>query len=176
MVNIGFDCLAAKIAEKFKRMPIISPSLAYAIGVMFALLKRLGAKMKHIKDNNEILEGEFTLTTIANGRYCGGGFMSNPTASLYDSMMDICIIKKISRPKFIALVNCYKKGKHTENRFAKKCVIYSKEKHYKMEFDNPVPICIDGEIKGAKTIDFSVVPRGFNFVVPKGSDIKYMTR
>ena len=42
-----------------------------------------------------------------------------------------------------------------------------------MEFDNPIPICIDGEIKGAKTIDFSVVKNAFNFVIPKGCDMLY---
>jgi diacylglycerol kinase family enzyme len=42
-----------------------------------------------------------------------------------------------------------------------------------MEFDTPIPICIDGEIKGAKNIDFEVVPKAFNFVIPKGSELKY---
>ena len=176
MVNIGFDCLAAKVADKYKKIPFISPSFSYAIGVMLTLTNKLGVKMKHIKDNGEQMEGEYTLTTIANGKYCGGGYMSNPTASLYDGMMDICVIKKVSRPTFISLVSCYKKGKHLEKKRAKKVIHYTQEKHYKMEFDNPIPICVDGEIKGAKSIDFSVVPCGFNFVVPKGSEIKYMKR
>jgi diacylglycerol kinase family enzyme len=42
-----------------------------------------------------------------------------------------------------------------------------------MEFDTPLPICIDGEIMGAKTIDFSVIRDAFNFVIPKGCDLKY---
>ena len=42
-----------------------------------------------------------------------------------------------------------------------------------MEFEAPLPICIDGEIKGAKKIDFSVVKNGFNFVIPKGSYLLY---
>jgi diacylglycerol kinase family enzyme len=41
--------------------------------------------------------------------------------------------------------------------------------HFRMEFDAPVPICIDGEIKGAKNIDFTVVPNAFYFVIPDGS-------
>ena len=42
-----------------------------------------------------------------------------------------------------------------------------------MEFENPIPICIDGEIKGAKSIDFSVERNALNFVIPKGSDYKF---
>ena len=41
-----------------------------------------------------------------------------------------------------------------------------------MEFDEPIPICIDGEISGAKTIDFTVIPHAFNFVLPKGTEYK----
>ena len=176
MVNIGFDCLAAKAAEKYKKLPFISPGLSYAIGVISTLTDKLGMKMKHIRDNGEVLEDEYTLTTIANGRYCGGGYMSNPIASLYDGMMDVCVIKKVARPTFISLIGCYRKGKHLDKKRTQKLITYTQEKHYKMEFDNPVPICIDGEIKGAKTINFSVIPCGLNFVVPKGSDIRYMKR
>ena len=50
---------------------------------------------------------------------------------------------------------------------------YRYTNHFKMEFEEPVPMCIDGEIKGAKHIDFSVVPNGVKFVVPKGCEYKY---
>ena len=45
-----------------------------------------------------------------------------------------------------------------------------------MEFDRPVAVCIDGEIKGAKTIDFSVEKKVLNFVIPKGSEIRYKSQ
>ena len=50
---------------------------------------------------------------------------------------------------------------------------YRKVSHFKMEFEEPIPICLDGEIKGAKTIDFSVVKNGMNFVLPKGCELRY---
>ena len=39
-----------------------------------------------------------------------------------------------------------------------------------MEFDAPEAICIDGEIKGAKSIEFTVISNAFNFVIPNGSN------
>jgi diacylglycerol kinase family enzyme len=42
-----------------------------------------------------------------------------------------------------------------------------------MEFPEVQPICIDGEIFSADSVDFTVIPNAFNFVVPKGSDLKY---
>ena len=45
--------------------------------------------------------------------------------------------------------------------------------HFRMEFEIPISICIDGEIEEAQAIDFRVVPNAFNFVIPKGCDLKY---
>ena len=44
------------------------------------------------------------LCTIANGRYCGGGFCSSPRAELSDGMIDVCIINKIGRLKLFSFL------------------------------------------------------------------------
>ena len=87
--------------------------------------------------------------------------------------MDLCVIDKVNIFKFATLVGSYKKGNHLNNKRALKVLEYIRTSHFKMEFEEPVPICIDGEIKGAKNIDFSVVKNGCNFVVPKGSEYKH---
>jgi diacylglycerol kinase family enzyme len=72
----------------------------------------------------------------------------------------------------MTLVGSYKKGLHLNNKRAKKVMTYHRVDHFKMEFEEPVPVCVDGEIKGAKNIEFSIVPNGFRFVVPKGCEYK----
>ena len=79
----------------------------------------------------------------------------------------------VSRATFISIVSDYKAGTYLDNPRAKKIITYKRVPHFKMEFEQPIPICIDGEIKGAKTIDFSVVKNGFNFVIPKGCELLY---
>ena len=176
MINIGFDCSVVKEAARLKKFKGVSPSLSYIFGVVVALFKKYGTKMRLIFDDGEIIDGELLLTAIGNGRYCGGGFDAAPVALLDDGYMDLAIIKKISRFTFIGLVGSYKNGTYLENKKAMKHITYKRVNHFKMEFDAPVPICIDGEIKGAKNIDFSVQKRVLNFVIPKGCDIKYRTR
>lgn len=172
MINIGFDCAVVKEADRVKKWKFIPPGLSYIIGVFIVLVKKFGTKMKHCYDSGEVIEQEFTLTTIANGRFCGGGFMSNPAAELNDGFMDVCAIKKVTRSTFLSLLSCYKKGKHLGKKRASKYFNYTKERHFKIEFDAPVPICIDGEIKGAKTVELELVKNGFNFVVPKGCGVR----
>ena len=173
MVNIGFDCAVVKEAANLKKYKLVTPGMSYIFGVVAVLFKKFGTKMKIIFDDGEILEQEFTLTAIGNGKFCGGGFMAAPRALLDDGLLDVCAINKLSRLTFISLVGLYKKGTYLENKRAMKLIRHRQVPHFRMEFDTPVPICIDGEIKGAKTIDFSVVRNAFNFVIPKGCELKY---
>ena len=171
MVNIGFDCAVVKETERLKKIKLIPPGLIYIAGVIVTLCKKFGTKMKLIFDDGRIIEKDMTLTAIANGQFCGGGFRSNPLAKINDGMFDICAINKVSRLTFLSLVSSYKKGTYLEDEKAKKYIDYFQVPHFKMEFDEPVPICIDGEIKGAKSVEFSIMQNGFNFVVPKGCEI-----
>ncbi|MBQ8583165.1 MAG: diacylglycerol kinase family lipid kinase [Clostridia bacterium] len=173
MVNIGFDCAVVKEAEKLKKIKFIPAGISYILGVVVVLFKKFGTKMKLIFDDGTVLDREFTLTAISNGKFCGGGFMAAPKALLNDGLFDICAINKVTRRTFISLVGSYKKGTYLTNKRAMKIIGYYRVPHFKMEFDTPIPICIDGEIKGAKNIDFSIVKNAFNFVIPKGSELKY---
>lgn len=173
MVNIGFDCAVAKEADHLKKNRLVPGAFSYIIGVVKVLFRKFGTKMKLIFDDGEVIDSELLLTAIGNGQYCGSGFDAVPKAVLNDGLMDVCIIDKISRMTFIKLVKSYKSGTHLENKKAKSFIRYRRVSHFRMEFDAPIPICVDGEIKGAKTIDFSIVPNGFRFVIPKGCKMKY---
>ena len=173
MVNIGFDCAVAKEAAKLKKIKLFTPKFAYTFGVFKVVFRKIGTPMKIIFDDGEVIEKLFTLTSIANGRYCGGGYCAAPNALMDDGIMDISAINKISRFTLFGLLKSYKKGTYLEKKRAQKLFVHKRVSHFRMEFKEPLPICIDGEIKGAKNIDFTVVPNAFNFVIPKGSDFKY---
>ncbi len=172
MINIGFDCSVVKEAERLKRKKLVTPGLSYILGVVVVLFKKFGTKMRVIFDDGEILDKELTLTAIGNGKFCGGGFKAAPRAKLQDGLLDVTAINKVSRLTFIKLVGSYKSGTYLESKSALKVIRHRQVPHFKMEFEAPIPICIDGEIRGAKTIDFTVVKNAFNFVIPKGSDYK----
>lgn len=172
MINIGFDCSVVKEASKLKKLKLVTPGISYILGVVVVLFKKFGTKMKLIFDDGEVLEQEFTLTALGNGKFCGGGFNAAPNARLDDGLIDVVAIDKISRLTFIKLVKSYKSGTYVNNKKALRIIKCRQVPHFKMEFDSPIPICIDGEIKGAKTIDFSVARDAFNFIIPKGSEYK----
>lgn len=173
MVNIGFDCSVVKEAERLKRFKWVTPGISYILGVVVVLFKKFGTPMRVIFDDGEVIEKEFTLTAIGNGKFCGGGFEAAPRANIQDGLLDVCAIDKISRLTFVTLVGSYKNGTYLNNARAMKYIRHRRVSHFKMEFDTPIAICIDGEIKGAKSVDFEVVRNALNFVVPKGCELKY---
>ena len=174
MVNIGFDCSVVIEANKFRKFKFISPGISYMLGVVVGFFfRKLRTRMKIIFDDGKIIDEDLVLTAIGNGKFCGGGFMASPKALLTDGLLDVTAIDKISRFTFISLVKSYKAGTYLQKERAMKIIRHRQVPHFKMEFDAPIPVCIDGEIKGAKTIDFSVVKDAFKFVIPKGCDFKY---
>ena len=132
--------------------------------------------MKLTFDDGEVIDRELTLTAIGNGHYCGGGFMAAPISNLNDGLIDLCIINKITRLDFIKIVGQYKSGAFLNSPKAKHMFEYKQIPHFKMEFDTPMPICIDGEIYSAKDIDIEIIKNGFNFVIPKGCDFRHQSR
>lgn len=174
MINIGFDCSVVIEADKFRKVKFISPGLSYVMGVVVGFFfKKFGTKMKLIFDDGTEIEEVLTLTAIGNGKFCGGGFKSAPLADFNDGLMDICVINKVSRLNFLQLVGCYKDGTFLQNKKAQKIIRYVQQKHLKMEFEQPQPICIDGEVSNSKAIDLTVIPNAFNFVIPKGSSLRF---
>ena len=173
MVNIGFDCAVVKEADYLKKKKFFPAGLSYIGGIARTVFKKFGTKMKLVYDDGAVIEKIFTLVAIGNGRFCGGGFCAVPEAILNDGIADVCAIDKVSVFKFFSLVGIYKKGNHLKNKRALKVINYKTASHFKMEFEEPIPICIDGEIYGAKNIDFTVLKNAFNFVIPKGSSYKY---
>lgn len=171
MVNIGFDCTVAREANRLRKYKFVPRSCSYILGIVSALFRKFGTKMRLVFDNGEVYEKELTLTAIGNGKFCGGGFKAVPKAVLTDGIMDVIFINKISRLTFFTLVSSYKAGTYLKNERAMRIISYKRVPHFRMEFDTPIAICIDGEIMGAKNIDFQVVKNGFNFVVPRGSKL-----
>ena len=169
MINIGFDSNVAKKTGEIKRSPLVPTGLAYTAGLAITLCKPFGTKMEiTLGDGTEIKE-TLLLTAIANGAFCGGGYKAAPRASLLDGKLDVCVINKISRGKFIGLAKHYKAGTHLELEAAKKIIRYYQTDAVRFRFDKRIGICIDGEIEMNDHVDISILPRALAFSIPAGS-------
>lgn len=169
MFNIGFDCNVVDQTAKAKNWPLVNGSFAYILSVGIMLIKKKGANLRVEFDDGEIFDGKLLLMAIANGCYCGGGWKSNPTASLDDGIMDIGLIKDIPRRQFPALLPKYQKGTHFEYKKIDQILVYKKSKTLAITANGgPMRLCTDGEITDADHVEFKVAPKAMRFAVPAG--------
>ena len=168
MFNIGFDCNVADLTTSMKKKPLISGSLAYFLSILAMLIKKKGADLKIEIDDDFFHEGPLLLTAISNGKFCGGGIMSNPLSEVTDGYIDINVVYNVSRCKFITLLPHYMKGTHLGLKNINKVIYNTKCKKVKLTpKGGTMRLCCDGEIQDAATVEFEIVPRAFNFVIPK---------
>ncbi len=153
-VNTGFDLDVVLKASKYKKKKFVSGTLAYILGVISVLCKKFGKKIKvdYVDENDtaHVFEGESLLAVAANGSYYGGGFKCAPIADITDGLIDLLIVKKVSRLKFLTLIMQYMKGTHIDPKTRKpipsfaKYVVFSKCKS--ITFSGIDRICTDGEV------------------------------
>jgi diacylglycerol kinase (ATP) len=157
--GIGLD---AKVAEYASKAKVLNGLPRY----IFAVLKAL-VKMKPYKINltlNEMnISSEFTMVSIGNGKYCGGGFMLTPNALADDGLFDICLIDKVNRRKILKLLPSAIKGKHITQPEA----TLKRANKIRVQTADKIPIYFDGEIPNLKNPnDFTIelLPKRINLI------------
>ena len=168
MVNVGFDCDVVTKTEELRKKKWIPKKMTYVAGLIVTLKKNLGRVITVIRSDGQEIKKEFELCAVANGGFCGGGFHSAPESKLDDGLLDISLIDKVSRTKFLSLVGNYKKGTHLNTKLGKKIVSYFQDHKITFRFAEPSTVCIDGEVETVKEAIFRVIPKALKFSLPVG--------
>lgn len=173
MINIGFDCDVVVKAAEFKKSPLVPKKLAYVSGIGATFVKNLGCEMTvNIPEKSVSDKREFQLVSAANGGFCGGGFNSAPESLIDDGLLDVSLIKKVSRFDFLRLVGKYKKGTHLKTRLGKRVVNYMKAKSVEFIFEKPTNVCIDGDVIKMDSLKLTVIPKSIAFAIPVGCRLR----
>ncbi|MBP3480449.1 MAG: hypothetical protein J6K66_02480 [Clostridia bacterium] len=174
-VNTGFDLNVVLYASQLKKKPLISGSMAYILGVARALAGSFGMHIRveytDEQGKDGVFDGECLLTVAGNGNYYGGGFKVSPAASITDGLIDLMIVKKVSRFKFVSLVGKYKKGQHIDTQtgrpFKKFEDIIFYKKCRRVVISGINALCCDGEIVNTDRADIGVLPRAVRVLCNK---------
>lgn len=109
--------------------------------------------------------------SIANGNQFGNQFTIAPKASLNDGLLDIVVVKKMSKLRLVtAIIKQVLAGKineHDELTFHKKNVLYFQTNQLIILNLAPAPLHIDGDpVHTAKKIVIKVIPDAFKLIQP----------
>ncbi len=183
-INIGFDCDVIVETDKVKKNFLTAGSFGYIVGVLRVLMRELGKEFEiSITDKNgqvQEFKGEYLMTALGNGKYCGGGFKFAPTATLCDGYFDAMVVNKMSKPTFLKLVGDYRSGKHVD---ADTCEVQEKYKKLMSYFQcremtvrNISRVGIDGEVIYTDKAEISIIPSAINIQMPALDLTKFKNR
>lgn len=166
MLNFGFDTTVACKVQEDRDNSGHGNNLAYLKGVIYALSKSLHYKGQIIADGKQLNQNsEFLLCTCANGQYVGSMFRCSPLAILDDGYMDVCLVKPLSRFKFITLVSAYAKGEHLKDPKFKKYINYTRAKKVEIHTSANFAYSLDGEIIRGENIIVELKEKALNILM-----------
>lgn len=159
VVGIGFDATVAdEINMNVRRL---KGTMAYLYAVLKTLFTYKSPKMT-VQIDDTVLEGQYFLVAIANGKYYGGGMQIAPNAWPADGVFDICVVENVKRMEVVKMLPKIFKGEHLGHPAVK---VYRGRK-VMVESMERVLVQADGELMGTLPMGFELEPNVFPVLVP----------
>lgn len=149
----GIDAEVGNNIDKLRNTTIPSSQL-YNASLVYTFFTFKHQKMK-MKTKIKNIEDKYTILSICNGSYYGGGFKIAPKSRLTDGLLDIYYAEEMPKIKMIPLILKLKKGKHEGKRRVHKF----RTNHIELELEKEVTFNVDGEKLTDKTFIIDVLPK-----------------
>jgi diacylglycerol kinase (ATP) len=158
-MGLGFD--AAVAAENYTAPGDVKKGgkNKYIWQILKTILLYREKRMKTV-NMGESAETECFMNTVANGRRFAGGFLITPDAIANDSLLDVCMVRKISVPRRLIVLTMVPKGTHIRD----KNVHYYQTDHLTLDFGEKVPFHLDGELHFSERFDIKIIPAAVNII------------
>jgi diacylglycerol kinase family enzyme len=82
-------------------------------------------------------------------------------------LLEVCLVKPVSRLRFIGLIKYYVAGTHINNPKFENIVVYRQAKKVTIEGPEGFCVSIDGEIYDSQHIEVENLERKIRFAVPR---------
>ena len=169
--SAGLDAQVAYGIPKFRRIPLCGGSMAYKLSILQAVSGPLGHRLRICADD-EIITGDFLMLALCNGSTYGGGFQAAPHACVNDGLLELVLVRKISRLQIARLIGDYQKGLHMQGEQvapAYRNIIISRRVR-RMRLDTldgkPIVVTRDGECAPYTSLCAQVLPAAARIVLP----------
>lgn len=151
VLGIGFDSrVAGRMARKSRAVGGI---WAYLLAVAGEFAAFRSTRMKLTVDDQH-WEGPALLTAIGNARSYGAGMKITPQAEIDDGWLDVVVVGAMSRLQFLRNFPRVMHGTHLSHP----AVHTWRGKSIHLEAEEPVPINVDGDLRGETPLSVRVAP------------------
>ena len=155
-INVACLGIDAEVGNNIDivRKTKIPTSQLYTASILYTFSHFRFKKMK-FKSKIKNIDEEFSILSICNGAYYGGGFNIAPKSKLTDGLLDIYFGEKVSKLAMIPLLLKLKKGEHEGKRHIHKF----RTDHVELELNETVTFNVDGEKLTDKKFVIDVIPK-----------------
>lgn len=109
VLSVGVDARVADSMRKYKRIPLVGSQGPYILAAVEEVIKGL-ARPYSITVDGQNFDGRYTLAIAVNGRCYGGGFVPVPESDVQDGLLDVLLIREVSRVTAARVIGSYKAG------------------------------------------------------------------
>lgn len=168
----GLDAQVAAGAARHRRNPLFHGEAAYLLSAAQEICGPIGRQARFTVDG-EVLEAQILMCAACNTRDYGGGFRAAPAARPDDGLIDLVVVRRISRLTLLRLLNCYKQGRHFAggqlDPGLARYLIYRRARHISLELTDgrgPITATADGECAQVSRLDIRLAPQAARVILP----------
>jgi diacylglycerol kinase (ATP) len=159
-LGVGFDSEAAEFANQVK---ILKGPLIYPYSVIHTLATFQPPSMRIVHDEG-VFEGRVMFTTLASLPRFGGGMQIAPQAKIDDGLLDLVIVREISRRALLAVFPKVYSGKHVGHP----ACLFHRTRRAEITIDRPMTLYGGGEpvrpMAAGEAVTAEVVPGSLSVV------------
>jgi len=152
----GLDAEVANNLDKF-RNTIVPSNQLYTVSLFYTFFNY---KFKKVifKTKIKMISSKYSIISICNGAFYGGGYNIAPKSQLTDGLLDIYYVEKMNKLKMIPLMLKLKNGKHE----GKKRVHKFRTNHIEIEIEEKVTFNVDGEKLENNKFIIDILPKAMS--------------
>lgn len=150
---VGIDAEVANNVPLMKKKNVKVKNL-YTASIIYTFT-HFKFKQIHFKSQEKEETGSFSILSICNGRYYGGGYNISPKASLDDNYFDVYYINKLRLPSIIKLLLKLKKGKLEQDKRTN----HFKTNNITVTSEEPIRFNVDGETIENTKFEIKIIPK-----------------
>src|SRR5262249_51241564 len=151
-VGFGFGPEVVRIRDG---MPGLKGFLSYLVPVLKAFAGFTPPSLK-IQAGEWTEQGPVMMVEVCNGTTAGGSYRFAPDADPADGLLDLCVIQRVTLPRFLSALPRVMKGTHGRMRE----VTLTRAPALTILGDQPLVMHLDGELRapGTREVTITVTP------------------
>jgi diacylglycerol kinase (ATP) len=158
LAGCGFD---SEVNEAANAMRVNLGATGTYVAALVKTLSRFTPAAFRIELDDEVVEGPHMLVVVGNSISYGGGMKVTPDASIVDGVLDVCLLRAMSKGAFVRAFPRVFRGTHVTHP----AVRMARAKRVRVDADRRVMVYADGERVGPAPAVFEVIPGALPVIV-----------